>query len=609
MPVRPENSPHQRHAGFVDQVNDLDARVGFLEAEVTALKRSSFGFRWSRAVLAFQNKPIGFGRLRGKMTVDNNNKATQLRVLSCQRPHMRAFHAAWFSFFLAFVGWFAFAPLMPTVKKQLNLSKADIGNANIASVAVTICVRIGIGPILDRFGARRVQAFLLCIAAIPLCCAWSITGATGLIVCRLCIGIAGGCFVPCQFWTSSMFSKSIVGSANAMAGGWGNLGAGFTYIFMPLIFNLMSGPLGLSEDNSWRAALCVPAAMFVLTALPVLLFTDDCPEGKWSERKTISSAKSGAKNAQGPASNAGSALWNVNTVTLVIHYACCFGVELAVNNMLGLFFYNEFKRDGCTRASNPQEYEAGGSECRRLTQTTAALISSLFSLMNLFARALGGFTSDFAMHQSGLSGRFRVQFVCLFFQAIFLYIFSLQNDIGAAIVSLICFSIFVQSAEGATYGIVPYVSPTNVGVVAGLVGAGGNLGAVCWSFLFKNLDSTRDAFQVLALIILIGSFLTVLLNIGGARMLHLGAFHAPKDMGGTESDGEARILSAVDLDAINEEYSWDSGIVRDPRLRSVSMPSQVVTSRQRSGLGGSGPLMRTAGACQIVAPTATAGTA
>ena len=80
-------------------------------------------------------------------------------------------------------------------------------------------------------------------------------------------------------------------------------------------------------------------------------------------------------------------------------------------------------------------------------------------------------------------------------------------------------------------------------------------------------------------------------------------------MGGTESDGEARILSAVDLDAINEEFSWDSGIIRDPRLRSVSMPSQVVTSRQRSGLGGSGPLMRTAGACQIVAPTATAGTA
>ena len=118
------------------------------------------------------------------------------------------------------------------------------------------------------------------------------------------------------------------------------------------------------------------------------------------------------------------------------------------------------------------------------------------------------------------------------------YIFSLQNHIGAAIVSLICFSVFVQSAEGATYGIVPYVSPTNVGVVAGLVGAGGNLGAVCWSFLFKNLDSTRDAFQVLALIILIGSFLTVLLNIGGARMLHLGAFHAPKDMGGTESNGE-----------------------------------------------------------------------
>ena len=78
-----------------------------------------------------------------------------------------------------------------------------------------------------------------------------------------------------------------------------------------------------------------------------------------------------------------------------------------------------------------------------------------------------------------------------------------------------------------------------------------------------------------------------------------------------ESDsGEARILSAVDLDAINEEFSWDSSIVRDRRLRSVSMPSQVVVSRQRSGLGGSGPLLHVAGETQqAVARTATAGTA
>ena len=51
-----------------------------------------------------------------KLAVDENNKATELPLLRVcgsvqQNPHMRAFWAATISFFLAFLGWFALAPL------------------------------------------------------------------------------------------------------------------------------------------------------------------------------------------------------------------------------------------------------------------------------------------------------------------------------------------------------------------------------------------------------------------------------------------------------------------------------------------------------------------
>jgi NNP family nitrate/nitrite transporter-like MFS transporter len=45
---------------------------------------------------------------------------------------------------------------------------------------------------------------------------------------RFVIGILGATFVPCQFWATQMFSPNVVGAANALAGGWGNMGGGIT---------------------------------------------------------------------------------------------------------------------------------------------------------------------------------------------------------------------------------------------------------------------------------------------------------------------------------------------------------------------------------------------
>jgi NNP family nitrate/nitrite transporter-like MFS transporter len=41
-------------------------------------------------------------------------------------------------------------------------------------------------------------------------------------------------------------------------------------------------------------------------------------------------------------------------------------------------------------------------------------------------------------------------------------------------------------SNGATYGIVPFVNAKNVGLVSGIVGAGGNLGGMMFGFLFKS---------------------------------------------------------------------------------------------------------------------------
>merc|ERR1711972_522063 len=113
--------------------------------------------------------------------------------------------------------------------------------------------------------------------------------------------------------------------------------------------------------------------------------------------------------------------------------------------------------------------------------------ASAFGGMNLFARSLGGIGSDIMFAKFGFPGRIWAQFLSLFFESIFLFIFAnIDNEKPwyVALAVLICFSIFVQMAEGTSYGIVPFMIPKQLACVSALVGAGGNLGAVIslWCF-------------------------------------------------------------------------------------------------------------------------------
>ena len=525
-----------------------------------------------------------FGR-RFSVPVDGEHKATALPILNFANPHMRAFHASWFGFFTTFFSTFAAAPLMPYIKKNgtgLGLSKDDIYSANISSVAGTIVARLIMGTVCDIMGARKGLAFVLFITCPFILGIMFVTNASGFIVCRLFIGCSLASFVACQVWCTQQFSKKIVGLANATAGGWGNLGGGVTNLLMVFIFRGFMAATD-DEEKSWRLCFLVPLALHILGGLACLTGRD-LPDGNFKELE-MSGAKqksdprctlarpyprhSRARHSQRltpspcpcPLSRSivlkvGAS--NVNAWILTLTYGFCFGVELTMTNVAAMYFY---------------EYHG-------MTPLLSSIFASIFGLVNIVARSLGGIWSDWSNQRYGMRGRiWSLWFwqsvegaLCIVMAlvtinkrapddsaplingwakiggvwtelaappgnasafegedyqiapcgALSLKLTDAMKDalggvwaeqgtvvltqapeaggegcisnsgtVGLVVLIMFLFSVAVQMAEGLTFGVVPYVSRPALGVVSGMVGAGGNLGAVIATSIFFKGSAMR----------------------------------------------------------------------------------------------------------------------
>jgi len=158
-----------------------------------------------------------------------------------------------------------------------------------------------------------------------------------------------------------------------------------------------------------------------------------------------------------------------------------------------------------------------------LSEKNAGLIASLFGLMNVFSRASGGFLSDYANEKWGIRGRLFIQFIVLFLEGLFLFIFNFTvNSLAEAIVVLILFSYFTQAGCGTSFGIVPFVDRSIMGIVSGWVGGGGSIGGAVFTAIFKlyGFESPKP-FMVLGITVMIVSLTTFLLKVDGRMLIEL----------------------------------------------------------------------------------------
>jgi NNP family nitrate/nitrite transporter-like MFS transporter len=429
-------------------------------------------------------------------------------------PHMRAFWAATLTFMLAFIGWFAFAPLMTVVRKDIGICDNDaavqldientkcvckkgckqtLGQAGMASVSFDVFTRFILGSVIEYMGPKNTDVMLLFFGTIFVTSGVFISNGMGLIICRFFVSCLGSTFVVNQFWNSIMFNKEVVGTVNATAGGWGNLGGGLTQTLMPLIYKFWHDGVGLELKWAWRAAMLFPPCCYIILASWMFFCTQDTTRGKFDVRILGKSTKATPFTYL-------KCLADYRVSLMIFQYSACFGCELVMNNTLSVHFQDYFGVD----------------------QLYAGFLATSFGGMNLFARSLGGILSDKLNKKYTMCGRLWAHFISLLGQAVFLFLFGCVNsDMGwpVALCVLIIFSIFVNMAEGTSYGIVPYMIPEQLPIVSAMVGAGGTLGAVVATRMcYMTTDDDLLPYKLHAIYVLVSA-----ISVIPMRWEHMGS--------------------------------------------------------------------------------------
>jgi NNP family nitrate/nitrite transporter-like MFS transporter len=149
-------------------------------------------------------------------------------------------------------------------------------------------------------------------------------------------------------------------------------------------------------------------------------------------------------------------------VVLNILYFATFGSELAVISMLPLFF----------------------SETFELTPVMAGMVASAYAFMNLMSRPGGGWLSD----KFGRKPTLLILTAGLAIGYFFMGQVNSEWPLWLAVVAAMACSFFVQSGEGAVFATVPLIKRRMTGQIAGMTGAYGNVGAVCYLTVLSLVD-------------------------------------------------------------------------------------------------------------------------
>jgi MFS transporter, NNP family, nitrate/nitrite transporter len=349
-------------------------------------------------------------------------------------------------FALAFAAWVVFGPSVRFIAKEFHLSVQIATLIKTLPILSGAVMRIPLGVLSDRLGARLIFPALLITCGTGTYCASYANSGAQLIWLSLAIGVAGSTFIVGVQSVSSWTPKEQRGFALGLFGS-GNVGTALTTFGLPLLL----GAFG------WRGSFRTYAVVLGMAAVVYFLVIRNVPQSGRAPSLAGSLAP----------------LKTIRTWRFGLYYMATFGVFVATTLTVADIYIDGY----------------------HVSTKAAGLLATTFTFSASLIRMVGGKLSD----KFGARLVTRVSLLTITL-ALLPVAFSVPLYVTVILVFVGGLAMGIGSA--GVYRYIPDYYPQSVGAVGGVVGALGALGGFFLPQLAAAVKSATGStyFQILPLV-------------------------------------------------------------------------------------------------------------
>jgi NNP family nitrate/nitrite transporter-like MFS transporter len=362
--------------------------------------------------------------------------------------HLPTLVCAFLYFDVSFMVWVLIGALANSIAVDLHLDPVRDAGLKGLLVAVPLLggsvLRLGLGVMTDRIGAKRTAVIGMLLTVAPLLLGWLWAGTFHqLILVGLMLGVAGASFAVALPLASRWYPPQYQGLAMGIAGA-GNSGTAMATLFGPI----------LAQHLGWNAVFGLAMIPMGLTAITFVLLAKDSPNRPLPK----------------PLRAYGAVLGMADTWFFSLFYSVTFGGFVGLASYLSTFFKDQYF---------PDDPLTGG--------IYAGYFTTLCVVAGSFLRPVGGYLADKV-------GGIHVLLI--------LYLGTAATMAGVAVLPPLAVTVALLFAgmgmlgmgNGAVFQLVPQRFANEIGVITGVVGAAGGVGGFFLPNLFGSLRTLTGSF-------------------------------------------------------------------------------------------------------------------